>query len=284
MAAPGLAAIVRQEGRIAACLAGAMVVPCLLFNFVGGNAMAFFVMAMGLCAIVWSVVRRRPIWRPRDQPARMMFLGAYLLVAVAFALTSRSLADFRYAGNFLMFLLFVPISTFLGRFAAPGNLERVTLLALFGAALSLGVGLFQAMVLGQSRVYGIGSDPIWAADAAIVMGFLAAAGCVAAAPLLPRPVFLLGPVFATITVLLTGSRGPSPPIDQILGNHGTRSGRRRGCLTSRASRPRVRGTSARCTPSSCDRIPSIRGSSPTAAQNDRVPITAARIWASSVRA
>jgi O-antigen ligase len=197
-----------QQDRVAGSLAGAIVAAPLLFNFAGGNAMAYFVMAMGICAVIWSIIRRRPIWRPGDQPARMMFLGAYLLLAAALALTSRSPADFRYAGNFLMFLFFVAISTYLGRFAARGNIGRVTLLALAGAALSLSVALFQALVLKQDRAYGIGSDPIWSAQAAIVVGFIAAAGYLAEAPLLPRPVFLLGPAFATITVFLTGSRGP----------------------------------------------------------------------------
>jgi O-antigen ligase len=193
---------------VATFFAAAVVVAPLIFNFAGGDAMAYFVMAAALGAIVWSVIRRRPIWRLRGQPARIMFLTAYLLIAVAFALTSRSPADFRYAGNFLMFFFFVAISTFLGRFAARGNFERVTLLALVGAAFSLVVALFQATVLKESRVFGVGSDPIWSAQAAVIMGFVAAAGCLAEAPLLPRPVFLLGPVLATITAVLTGSRGP----------------------------------------------------------------------------
>jgi O-antigen ligase len=185
-----------------------MIVASFVFNFAGGDAMAYFVMTAALGAIIWSVVRRRPIWRLRDQPARAMFLGAFVLIAVAFALTSRSPADFKYAGNFLMFFFFVAISTFLGRFAARGNLERIAFLALIGASFSLAVALFQATVLKETRVSGIGTDPIWSAEAAVVMGFIAAAGCLAEAPLLPRPLFLLGPAFATVTAFLTGSRGP----------------------------------------------------------------------------
>jgi O-antigen ligase len=199
--------MVRKEGRVATFLAIAMVVASLGFNFAGGNGMAYFVMFMGLCAIAWSLLRRRPIWRLHEQPARLMFLLAWLFIATAFALTSKSFGDFKYAGNFLMFF-FVAISTFLGRFAAPGNLGRVATLALAGSVLSVLVAMFQSLVLHESRAFGLGSDPIWSAQAALIVGFISAAGWLAEKPLLPRPLYLVGPILATVSTFLTGSRGP----------------------------------------------------------------------------
>jgi O-antigen ligase len=200
--------MVRKEGRVATFLAIAMVVASLGFNFAGGNGMAYFVMFMGLCAIAWSLIRRRPIWRLHEQPARLMFLLAWLFIATAFALTSKSFGDFKYAGNFLMFFFFVAISTFLGRFAAPGNLGRVATLALAGSVLSVLVAMFQSLVLHESRAYGLGSDPIWSAQAALIVGFISAAGWLAEKPLLPRSLYLVGPILATVSTFLTGSRGP----------------------------------------------------------------------------
>lgn len=204
----GLIPVTRDEGRAATFFAAAIVVASLGFNFAGGNGMAYFVMLMAVCAIVWSLVRHRPIWRLREQPSRLMFLLAWLLIATAFALTSQSLEEFKYAGNFLMFFFFVALSTFLGRFAAPGNLERVTTLALAGAVLSVLVAMFQSLVLKEPRAFGLGSDPIWSAQAALIVGFISAAGWLAEKPLLPRPLYLLGPVLATVSTFLTGSRGP----------------------------------------------------------------------------
>jgi O-antigen ligase len=200
--------VVRAEGRAASFFAGAMVVASLGFNFAGGNGMAYFVMVMGLCAIVWSLIRHRPIWRPSEQPSRLMFLVAWLLIATAFALTSKSFEEFKYAGNFLMFFFFVAISTFLGRFAAPGNLERVTTLALAGSVLSVLVAIFESLVLGQPRAYGVGSDPIWSAQAALIAGFISAAGWLTEKPLVPRILYLFGPILAIVSTFLTGSRGP----------------------------------------------------------------------------
>jgi O-antigen ligase len=204
----GLASIVRAEGGAASFFAGAMIVASLGFNFVGGNGMAYFVMVMGLCAIVWSLIRHQPIWRLHEQPSRLMFLLAWVLIAIAFALTAHSPAEFKYAGNFLMFFFFVAISTFLGRFAAPGNLERVTTLALAGSVLSVLVAMFQSLVLKEPRAFGFGSDPIWSAQAALIVGFISAAGWLTEKPLLPRVLYLLGPILAVVSTFLTGSRGP----------------------------------------------------------------------------
>lgn len=203
-----LPAGVRLERRVLAVLVGAILIATLCFNFVGGNPMAYFLMVTLLLALIWSLAFRVPIWLPREQPSRLMFVGAFFLLAFAFSLSAQQWVDLKYIGNFLMFFFFVCLSTVLSRFAAPGNLAKVALLALAGAVLSLGVAIFEVTVLGEPRALGFGSDPIWAAQAAMIIGSLSAIGYLSAKPPIPAPLFLLGPILADLTTWLSGSRGP----------------------------------------------------------------------------
>jgi O-antigen ligase len=198
----------RLERRVSAVLVGAIAVAAFCFNFVGGNPTVYFLMLVILLALIWSLRWRLPIWRPWDQPSRLMFVGAFFLLAFAFSLSARQWIDLKYIGNFCMFFFFVCLSTVLSRFAAPGNLGRVAVLALCGAVLSLAVAVFEVTALGQPRALGFGSDPIWAAQAAIIIGSLSAIGYLSPTPPIPAPLFLLGPVLADITTWLSGSRGP----------------------------------------------------------------------------
>ena len=74
-------------------------------------------------------------------------------------------------------------------------------------SLSAATALREIWWLGKSRAEGWWSDPIWAAEAALVLGFL----CLAAFPVMRsrwRFVLLLGPAIGLGVVALSGSRGP----------------------------------------------------------------------------
>jgi O-antigen ligase len=185
-----------------------MLVAALCLNFVGGDSTAYFLMFMLLLSILRSLAKGWPPWRFAVQPSQAMFAGAFLLVAVAFVASAREIGDLRYIGNFLMLLCFGCAASFLGRFARPANIAIVATLALLGSLLSLIVAFCQVYLLHHTRATGWGSDPIWSAQAALIVGFLAVTGCFADRAILAPRLFLAAPVFATITTWLTGSRGP----------------------------------------------------------------------------
>jgi O-antigen ligase len=163
-------------------------------------------MAVELLAIVWLLVRRWPISLRYD--ARASFLGAFLLIFLGFAVTARTPGDLIYAGNFLMFVAFVPLSSFFGRLADPGNLGRVALCALIGSAASFALFIVQTVVMHELRAQGFYSDPIWIGQATLIFGVIGVVGYRVKVAPIPRPLYLLSPIIATAAAALTGSRGP----------------------------------------------------------------------------
>lgn len=190
-------------------------VVALVFYFGAGYGGAYLVIFLLLLAIVWCLGWRLPIWSLRQNPASQMFLLAYALIVIAFVCSARKPSDIVAVGNFVILAAFVPINAMFGRLAAPRNAEYVAALALAGSILALGLAVYQVMVLGMPRATG-GAGPIWGAEAVLIVGFLALIGWFAPTSFLPRPVYLLGPICAGLTAVLTGSRGPMLAIPVIM--------------------------------------------------------------------
>jgi O-antigen ligase len=155
--------------------------------------------------IIWNFVRPP---RLAFDPGSWMFLVAWALIAIAFAITNQpGRTDFLLAVNFAMFALYPMLSGALQRFAGPNNVAQVAVMALIGSFAALGVATFQVFVEGLSRAQGYGSNPIPSATIALFLGFFALAGLFSISG--PRRyVFLLGPIAGVATVLLAQSRGP----------------------------------------------------------------------------
>lgn len=182
-------------GLVLLLLAGTLVLP-----YPGGYPLAYLLIVASLLLAVWLFAAGIP---PRPGPAGWMLLAALALLGTAFAVTG----ELALLVNFLMFAVFWPLAAALARFARPGNARQVGVLALLGAVLAVGIALWEVRVAGHDRAAGMGSDPIWSAQIALVLGFLA----LVAVPVTTGPwrlVFWLGPICGTITVLLSGSRGP----------------------------------------------------------------------------
>lgn len=186
--------------------AAALLIGTLLLPFVGGYPLAYLLMLMALLLIGYWLAAR-PRLAELGEPAGLLSAAAFLLIALALAATARAPADLIYAFNFTLFALFPPLRAAMARFAAPGNSAIVAWLALAGTAIALSVAAYQVLVLGYARATGIWSDPIWAAQQALIFGFLALIG-VEAIEGRRRLLFLLGPVMGIVAVLLSGSRGP----------------------------------------------------------------------------
>jgi O-antigen ligase len=178
------------------------------YPFGAGYFGAWVMMGLMLLAILWSLAWRAPIWSFRQRPAARMMLTAFGLILLAHVASARTPSDVAGAGNFVMLAFFVPLSGFMGQLARPRNLELVGGLALLGSCFSIGLALSQIFYVGMDRATGWGADPIWSSEAALIAGFLAMAGWYAPRSWLPRGLYLLGPLFGTLTVFLTGSRGP----------------------------------------------------------------------------
>lgn len=182
------------RGLTAAIIVGALVLP-----YPGGYPLAYLLIVASLLLCLWLLPARVA---PALEPAGWLFVAALALIAIAFVAND----DLALAANFAMFAVFAPLVTALSRNAGPDNAMHVARLALLGAAVAMGIAGWEVFGLGQGRAAGFGSDPIWSAQIAVVLGFLALIGLPRAAGIW-RLLFWLGPLFGTITALLAGSRG-----------------------------------------------------------------------------
>lgn len=178
----------------------ALAAAALLLPYVGGFPASYMMMALALLLVGWLAVARPRI---EVSAAHICLTAAFAILAVVFAIHG----TIAFTVNFLMLLLAVPLSWAMRASAAPQNSQLVARVAFAGVGLALLVALYQVLVEARPRAAGIGSDEIWSAVAALVTGWLALIG-------LPgsrghwRYLYLLGPIFGTLVVLLSGSRGP----------------------------------------------------------------------------
>jgi O-antigen ligase len=188
------------NGIVALLLAGTF-----LFPYVGGAVTAYVLIVFSLLLIIWNFVSPT---RFANDPGAWMFLIAWVLIAVAFAITNQvGRSDYLLSINFAMFALYPLLSGALQRFAGPGNSARVAVLALAGSFVALAVGAVQVAIQHYPRAEGYASNPIPSATVALFLGFFALLGLFAIRDA-RRYLFLLGPVAGIATVLLAQSRGP----------------------------------------------------------------------------
>ena len=185
----------------------------LVLPFVGGFPLAYVAMLLSVLSILWWLCNR-PRWRELGDAGGLMTLGAFVLIAIAFAFSAKQPGDMIFCLNFALLALYPLIRASVSRFAAPRNSLWVGLLALAGVTVAAGVALFQ-FEQGAARPGGYMSDPIWAAQTAVIMGFTALIGLDATRSRW-RFGLLLGPVLALLAVLLTQSRGPLLAIPLLL--------------------------------------------------------------------
>lgn len=192
------------SGLIARYAVHALLLAALVLPFVGGFPLAYLILLLTIIlASCW--LSSRPRWEELTEPSGVVLAASFCLVAVALVVTAEQPGDILFVFNFLPFALYPLLRAALGRFAWSGGSLRVAQAALGGAMLSLAVAVWQTMTAG--RAAGIASDPIWSAQSAVILGFLALIGLIAARGTL-RYLFLLGPVAGLVTAVLTGSRGP----------------------------------------------------------------------------
>jgi len=187
-------------GQIALLLTALFLGGALVLPYNGGFVLAYALMALTI-VLVLSLLVVRGRWE--IGAAGWCFMAAFALIATAFSVNG----DWKMAVNFIFLLAFVPLASWLRRFAAPDSAVVVSWLALVGSVLSTVAALVQIFMFEQKRALGWWSDPIWSAEAALILGFLA----LMAVPVMRsrwRYVLLLGPALGLGIVFLSGSRGP----------------------------------------------------------------------------
>jgi O-antigen ligase len=138
-------------------------------------------------------------------------------MAIAFAITARSPRDMSHVLNFAMFVFYAPLSGALARFGGRHSATLVAVLCRAGAVIAFAVAFHQSWDLRMPRATGFFSDPIWAAQAAIILGFLALVGL--RLPGRWTHLFWLGPLLGTLAAFLGQSRGPliAAPVLLVIG-------------------------------------------------------------------
>lgn len=182
--------------------------------YFGGLRIAYPLIFITLFLTLAALVRRQNPWNVGDRTG-LLLLAAFILLAVVYLVTARQAQDALYIFNFLMLALYAPVAQFVGKFARMGNILRVAAFALVGTVLSTGVALYQVFVRDLGRATGMGSDPIWSAEAAVLLGFIALLGLAATRNRF-RFLFLLGPILGTFICVLSGSRGPLLAVPVLL--------------------------------------------------------------------
>jgi O-antigen ligase len=172
---------------------------------------AFGLITPYLLAIVGIILFVKQLWQ-RDlvnayrEPTALIFLGAWGLLLVCYAISAKRPGDVVLAFNFVMLLLYAPMRHELTRWARPTNARLVANLASAGVMVALAVALFQIVVLGQPRADNILFGAILLANTAVLLGFLALIGVMTEGP--NRWAYLVMPVLGVVVAGLTGSRGP----------------------------------------------------------------------------
>jgi O-antigen ligase len=167
---------------------------------------------IALALAVWCIVTKP---RVRLDPGGTMFLLSFAILAVLFAITAREGSrDLLYSLNFALFVVFVPLSSALQRFADPGNTRRVAWFALAGVTLCFTVALVRVL-LGHPRADGFGSNPIASATVALLLGFICLMGYEAVEGR-RRYLLMLGPLLGLGTLLMSESRGPLLAVPALL--------------------------------------------------------------------
>ncbi|ODU86375.1 O-antigen ligase family protein [Devosia sp. 63-57] len=163
----------------------------------------YVVMAGGLIGLAWAVRMRSDILVHRSA---LMVCAALALLALTLPFVYRSEMDLLPLLACAPLLLAPGLAALLLRDGAWLKPHAVPLLCLFGAVSAGLLGLWEVMNTGTERV-GVGNNPIHYAGITTIVGFLALTGLVSNRD--PwRWIYLLGPAFALVGVVLSASRGP----------------------------------------------------------------------------
>ena len=172
----------------------------VIFLALGGLSIALMFPRAG------EQVRRPIVWMP------LLGLG---LIALSYGIGAKSFEGLIGLAFFSPLFAIWPLLTAAEDMKSDDSSVLIAILALAGVAGAAVVAVMEVVATGTVRAGGGVANPIHFADVAMLAGFLACAGLVG--KVTPwRFLFLLGPVFATIAVVLSGTRGAVVAIAAML--------------------------------------------------------------------
>jgi O-antigen ligase len=183
----------------------------LVLGYAGGFWAAYPLMVTAVLIAIGAATIRQNLWLAGDWGGAAFTL-AFVLLGIAFGINH----DVAHIFNFLMLLMFAPLSAALSRHASPRNTFWVASLANIGCGVGLVISLYQVFWLHMSQASAFGSDPIWSAQAGIIIAFIAILG-VMTTDKPSRFLFIIGPMAMMAAVVLSGSRGPLLAVPALFG-------------------------------------------------------------------
>ena len=189
-----------MELRNAGIAIVAFAVPCLI-----GSPTPYLLLILTIVGYASPTLRRSFRERSRN-PVDALFLIAVLALAAAFTIDAKAPTELKYIANFLPLLVALPLRWQLEERPRADGIAVLATLCLIGAGLAVLVGAFQLLVLRLPRAGDRWLNSILFADTAMLLGFLALAGCFAPG-VRRRWIFLFGPMLGTIAAVLGGTRG-----------------------------------------------------------------------------
>lgn len=163
------------------------------------------VIFLALGAVCIPLVFGRGIGQFRRPVVWMPLLGL-LLIAVAYGLGSASIT------GLIGLAYFAPVVAILPLLSSAKDTNELSLprfigcASLAGVAAAAAVAVVEFVFTGQRRAGMSVANPIHFADVALLVGFLACAGMIAVKGQ-ARYIFIAGPLFASVAVILSGTRG-----------------------------------------------------------------------------
>ncbi len=139
-------------------------------------------------------------------PGLRAFFLAFVLITIALAVSSQTISDMGALGDFVVLLLACVVFVLFHGMGAWLTPPRVAGVALAGSALSMAISVYQVAILGDGRSTGLVSSAIFMGNVGVWLGFIAFCGIWLTSSRW-RWLFLLGPVFALLASVLSGTRG-----------------------------------------------------------------------------
>lgn len=179
----------------------------LVIYCVVGLITPYIVGVIGILLFVALLVRGRLLAAYGDLAARLFF-AAFVALGLAYAITAQQSSDVLRVFNFTALLLFAPLLALMQGGTHAGASRNVARLAAAGAAAALAVAVIARYGLGFERADTPLIGAIVLGNTAILLGFLAVPG-VLAAPAGPRRwLYAIPPLLGVATASITASRGP----------------------------------------------------------------------------
>ena len=201
------------RGHFTNCAAWAILILTLCISTVVGLVTPYLLVAIGGVTLL-VLLAAGQIGEAYQSLASRLFLLAFVVLGVLFALTAQTPHDVVYTLNFVMLALFGPLQLTLERSTTLRRMPTAAVLATVGVFASL-LMVLAVMIGGMSRPQGVNLGPIVLSNAVLALAVVATMGAVAMrnrwSLLLPLTL-----VAAVATTVLTQSRGPLIAVGPLL--------------------------------------------------------------------